>query len=126
VTHRHDTERRENTPLVPTPTLQRCALRERLRRRMHLVRLRASAMNRIFGLRTQWGLRLSLNRLRAPDAMELLAARGVEQTWRRSIAEALAVIDLLDERIAPLHESRRPIRACCCCARFPASVSCSS
>jgi hypothetical protein len=51
----------------------------------------------------------------------------VEQTWRRSLAEALAVIDLLDERIAPLHQelrrSRRPIRACCCCARFPASVS---
>ena len=35
-------------------------LRERLRRRMHLVRMRASAMNRIFGLLTQWGLRLSL------------------------------------------------------------------
>ena len=30
-------------------------LRERLRRRTHLVRMRASAMNRIFGLLTQWG-----------------------------------------------------------------------
>jgi hypothetical protein len=47
-------------------------------------------MNRIFGLLTQWGLRLSLKRMRAPDAMELLATRGVEATWRRSIAEALA------------------------------------
>ena len=48
------------------------------------------------------GLRLSVKRLREPDAMALLEARGVEQVWRRSIAEALAVIDLLDQRIAPL------------------------
>jgi transposase len=35
----------------------------------------------------------------------------VEQTWRRSVAEALAVIDLLDERSAPLHEELRPFAA---------------
>ena len=74
---------------------------------MHLVRLRASAMNRIFGLLTQWGLRVSLARLRAADAMELLAERGVDATWRRSVAEALAVIELLDERIAPLERELR-------------------
>jgi transposase len=103
--------RRDLVPALWIPSLEDRALRERLRRRMHLVRLRASAMNRIFGLLTQWGLRLSLTRLRAPDAMELLAARGVEETWRRSIAEAVAVIDLLDERIAPLHEELRPFAA---------------
>jgi transposase len=103
--------RRDLVPALWIPSLDDRALRERLRRRTHLVRLRASAMNRIFGLLTQWGLRLSLERLRAPDAMELLAARGVEETWRRSIAEALAVIDLLDERIAPLHEELRPFAA---------------
>ena len=103
--------RRDLVPALWIPALEDRALRERLRRRMHLVRLRASAMNRIFGLLTQWGLRLSLHRLRAPDAMELLAARGVEETWRRSIAEALTVIDLLDERIAPLHEELRPYAA---------------
>jgi transposase len=32
----------------------------------------------------------------------LLQARGVEPLWRRSIGEALTVIDLLDLRIAPL------------------------
>jgi transposase len=83
-------------------SLQDRALRERLRRRMHLVRMRASAQNRIFGLLTQWGLRLSVKRLREPDAMALLQARGVKRVWRRSIAEALAVVDLLDGRIAPL------------------------
>jgi transposase len=103
--------RRDLVPALWIPSLEDRALRERLRRRMHLVRLRASAMNRIFGLLTQWGLRLSLERLRAPDAMELLAARGVEETWRRSIAEALAVIDLLDERIAPLQAELAPFAA---------------
>jgi transposase len=94
--------RRDLVPELWVPSLEDRALRERLRRRMHLVRMRASAQNRIFGLLTQWGLRLSVKRLREPDAMALLEARGVEQVWRRSIAEALAVIDLLDHRIAPL------------------------
>ena len=76
---------------------------------MHLVRMRASAMNRIFGLLTQWGLRLSLKRLRAPDAMGLLEQRGVPEVWRRSIAEALAVIDLLDERITPIDQELGPL-----------------
>jgi hypothetical protein len=48
------------------PSLEDRGLRERLRRRMQLVGLRASAMNRVFGLLTQSGLRLSLERLRAP------------------------------------------------------------
>jgi transposase len=86
--------RRDLVPALWVPPLEERALREQLRRRMHLVRLRASAMNRIFGLLTQWGLRVSLARLRGPDAMELLADRGVDATWRRSIAEALAVIEL--------------------------------
>ena len=104
--------RRDLVPALWVPPLAERALREQLRRRMHLVRLRASAMNRIFGLLTQWGLRVSLARLRAPDAMELLADRGVDATWRRSIAEALAVIELLDERIAPLErELRQAARA---------------
>jgi transposase len=94
--------RRDLVPALWLPSLYERAVREQLRRRMHLVRLRASAMNRIFGLLTQWGLRLSLERLRAADAHELLAERGVAKTWRRSIAEALALIDLLDERLAPL------------------------
>jgi hypothetical protein len=64
-----------------------------------------------FGLLTRWALRISLERLRAADAMEMLARRGVVQTWRRSIAEALAVIDLLDARITPLHEKLRPFAA---------------
>jgi transposase len=101
--------RRDLVPELWVPSLDDRALRERLRRRMHLVRMRASAMNRIFGLQTQWGLRISLTRLRAPDAMTLLEQQGMPAVWRRSIAEALDVIDLLDARITPLDQQLRPL-----------------
>jgi transposase len=103
--------RRDLVPELWLPSLRDRELRERLRRRMHLVRLRTSARNRIFGLLTQWGLRLSLARLRRPEALELLESRGVPPVWRQSIAEALALIDLLDERIAPLDRELSPLAA---------------
>jgi transposase len=101
--------RRDLVPELWVPSLADRELRERLRRRMHLVRMRASAMNRIFGLLTQWGLRLSLKRLGEPDAMALLEQRGVPEVWQRSIAEAIEVIDLLDARITPLDQELRPL-----------------
>jgi transposase len=101
--------RRDLVPELWVPSPGDRELRERLRRRMHLVRMRASAMNRIFGLLTQSGLRLSLRRLREPDAMALLEQHGVPEVWRRSIAEALDVIDLLDARIGPLDHELGPL-----------------
>ena len=101
--------RRDLVPELWVPSLDDRALRERLRRRTHLVQMRASAMNRIFGPLTQWGLRVSLQRLRAPDAMTLLEQRGMPAVWRRSIAEALDVIELLDARIAPLDRELAPL-----------------
>ena len=62
-----------------------------------------------FGLQTQWGLRISLRRLRGPDAMTLLERQGMPAVWRRSIAEALDVIDLLDARITPIDHELRPL-----------------
>jgi transposase len=103
--------RRDLVPALWIPSLDDRELRERLRRRMHLVRMRASAQNRIFGLLTQWGLRVWLKRLRQPDAMDLLASRGVPPTWRASIREALAVIDLLDARAAPFERELRALAA---------------
>jgi transposase len=41
--------------------------------------------------------------------MELLEHRGVPEVWRRSIREALEVIDLLDGRITPLDQELRPL-----------------
>src|ERR687884_353579 len=62
--------RRDLVPGVWVPSLDDRAIRERLRRRTHLVRLRTSAVNRTFGLLTQWGLRRNLTALRKPAALE--------------------------------------------------------
>ena len=63
------------------------AIRERLRRRAHLVQVPDAARNRMFGLLTQFGLRISFTRLRQPDAIELLQRRGVSPARRDSISE---------------------------------------
>ncbi len=100
--------RRELVPGLWLPSLNERALRERLRRRMHLVRLRTSAKGRIFGLQTQWGVRVSLARLRRADGLSLLERAGVPEVWRRSVGECLALIDFLDARIAPLDTELKP------------------
>ncbi len=90
------------------PSVEERANRERLRRRSHLVRLRTSAINRTFGLLTQWGLRRSLTALRKPGAIDELAAQDVPVVWRQSIVTLLAVIDDLDAQLAPLEQELRP------------------
>src|SRR5215217_3796025 len=101
--------RRDLVPAVWLPSLDDRALRERLKRRMQLVRMRTMARNRIDGVLTQWGLKIAVTRLRQPDGAALLEARGVPPVWRRSVAEALAVIDWLDERLAPLERELAPL-----------------
>jgi transposase len=101
--------RRELVPAVWVASLEDRAIRERLRRRSHLVKLRTSARNRIFGLLTQFGLRVSFTRLRQPDAAELLERRGVPEVWRASIGEHLAEIEELDRRINPIDRELGPI-----------------
>jgi transposase len=100
--------RRDLVPALWLPSLDERALRERLRRRMHLVRLRTSAKARIAGLQTQWGVRVSLARLRRPDGLTLLERAGVPDVWRRSVSECLAVIDFLDARVEPLERELKP------------------
>jgi transposase len=101
--------RRDLVPAVWVAPFQDRALLEQLLRRMHLVRLRTSAKNRIFGLLSQWGLRVSVKRLRQADGLLLLERLPLPEVWRASIAEALAVIELLDERIAPLEAELAPL-----------------
>ena len=100
---------RDLVPAVWVPSLDERALRERLNRRMHLVGLRSSAKNRAFGLLTQWGLRIPFDRLTKGDALELLEKRGMPAVWRRSVAEAVAVAELLDRRIEPLDRELEPL-----------------
>ncbi len=104
-----DLVRRDLVPSVWVPSLDDRAIRERLRRRSHLVRLRTSATNRSFGLLTQWGLRRSLTALRKPGAIDELAEHGVPEVWRHSIVTLLGVIDDLDRQLAPLERELRPL-----------------
>jgi transposase len=101
--------RRDLVPAVWLPSFDDRALRERLNRRMHLVRMRTMARNRIHGVLTQWGMKIPVARLREPDGLALLESRGMPEVWRRSIVEALAVIDWLDRRLAPLERELLPL-----------------
>lgn len=103
-----DLARRDLVPEVWVPSLEERANRERLRRRAHLIRLRTSAINRTFGLLTQWGLRRNLTALRKPGAIDELAEHGVAPVWLQSIQTLLGVIDDLDAQLAPLEAELRP------------------
>ena len=101
--------RRDLVPELWVASAEDRALRERLRRRAHLVKTRTSARNRIFGLLTQFGLRISHARLRKPDGMQLLERRGVPAVWRASISELLELADEMDRRIDPVDRELGPI-----------------
>jgi transposase len=114
--------RRNLVPELWLPSPEDRALRERLRRRSHLVKARTSARNRIFGLLTQFGLRVSHARLRKPGAMELLERRGVPEVWRASIAELLELAEEMDRRIDPIDRELRPIAGADQRARLLATI----
>ena len=103
--------RRDLVPELWVPPPADRALRERLRRRMHLVKTRTAARNRIFGLLTQFGLKISHRRLQEHDAMELLERRRVPEVWRASIAELLEVIEEMDRRAKEIEAELRPMAA---------------
>ena len=107
-----DQQREVVMDLVPAlwvPSLSDRALRKRLRRRGHLVRLKASARNRMFGLLTQWGLRRSLKPLRQPASLQQLSEHGVPAVWIQSVRVLLEVVDDLERQIAAVEAELRPI-----------------
>ena len=106
--------RRDLVPTVWVPSLDERAIRERLRRRSHLTRLRTSAINRTFGLLTQWGLRRNLTALRKPDAIDQLSEHGVPAVWRQSI------VTLPDSSMISTASS---LRWSARCDRWPAPTS---
>src|SRR3954453_20783773 len=101
--------RRDLVPQVHVPTFADRELKERLGRRMHLVRLRTAAMNRAHGILSQFGVKLAFDRLRQPDRDELLVQRGVPEVWRRSIAELVGIVGELDMRLIPIEAELRPL-----------------
>ena len=110
-----DLARRDLVPTVWVPPLDDRAIRERLRRRSHLIRLRTSSINRTFGLLTQWGLRRNLTALRKPGALDELAEHGVPEVWRaldRHAAGASSTTSTASSR-----------RSSASCGRSPAPTS---
>src|SRR3954470_20226147 len=101
--------RRDLVPRVHVSSFGDRELKERLGRRMHMVRLRTAAINRAHGVLSQFGVTLAFKRLREPDAEQLLIERGIPDVWRRSIAEAVALVRVLDQRLAPLEQELRPL-----------------
>ena len=99
--------RRDLVPQVHVPTFGD-PLKERLGRRMHMVRLRTSAMNRAHGILSQFGVKLAFERLRQPDREELIQ-RGVSEVSRRSIVEAVGIVGELDMRLIPIEAELRPL-----------------
>ena len=75
-------------PAVWVPSLDDRAIRERLRRRAHLIRLRTSAINRTFGIQTQFGLRRGITALRKPAAHRRACRAGMPEVWLQSIPDA--------------------------------------
>jgi transposase len=104
-----DLARRDLVPELWVPSLTDRELRERLRRRAHLVRLKTSARNRMFGLLTQWGLRGSLKTLRQPGSLERLSERGVPAVWIQSVQVLLDVVDDLERQLAAIETELHPI-----------------
>ena len=111
--------RRDLVPALWIPSAEDRALRERLRRRAHLVKMRTAARNRIFGLLTQFGLRISLRRLREPDARSSCSpAAGCPRsgksrspsTWPRSTTSTCGSL----RSTASSPRSRDPIRGRVC------------
>jgi transposase len=121
--------RRDLVPAVWLPCLDDRALRERLNRRMHLVRMRTMARNRIHGVLTQWGLKIPVARLRQPDGLALLETHGMPQVWRRSVIEALpsstGSTDASRRLTKSWVRSPAPTRAWCCWKPSPGSGRCS-
>jgi transposase len=101
--------RRDLVPQVHVPTFADRELKERLGRRMHMVRLRTAAINRAHGVLGQFGVTLAFKPLREPDAEELLIARGIPEVWRRSIDESVAVVSMLNQRLIPLEQELGPL-----------------
>src|SRR3954452_11017217 len=101
--------RRDLVPRVHVPTVADRELKERLGRRMHMVRVRTSAMNRAHGVLSQFGVTLAFKRLLEPDAEQLLVERGIPVVWRHSIAECVGIVCELDQRLRPLELELRPL-----------------
>src|SRR5215218_721526 len=87
-----DLARRDLVPVIWVPSLDDRAIRERLRRRAHLIRLRTSAINRTFGVQTQFGLRRGITARRDERAKLLMTIPGVAELLALTLAAEIGDI----------------------------------
>jgi hypothetical protein len=83
--------RRELVPALWLPPLDERALRIACAGACTWSGSARARKSRIFGLQTQWGVRVSLARLRRGDGLTLLERAGMPEVWRRSVGECLAL-----------------------------------
>lgn len=101
--------RRDLVPTVRVRPMNERELKEQVLLHMHLVQVRTKVKNRVKGLLTQFGLNLTLDRLRGKDYQKLLADQGVPAVWRASVQEAIELVAELDQRIDKLDKGLLPI-----------------
>lgn len=104
-----------SAPTSPTSAAATARRRSSWRRRSRTrgssapTTLRTSAINRTFGIQTQFGLRRGITAPRKPGAVEELAEHGMPEVWLQSIRTLLGVVDDLDRQVAPLEHELRPL-----------------
>lgn len=121
--------RRDLVPQVHVPTFADRELKERLGRRMHMVRLRTAAINRAHGVLSQFGVRLGFDRLRAPDAQELLIERACRRSGGarspRPLRSRTCSTSVWSRSSRSCDRWRAPTNASGCWSRSPGSAICS-
>ena len=105
-----DLARRDLVPTVWVPSLDDRAIRERLRRRAHLIRLRTSAINRTFGLlRRSGACGATSPRCASPARSTSSPSTASRRSGCSRSRTLLGVIDDLDRQLAPLERELRPL-----------------
>lgn len=103
--------RLELVPEIWLPEPEVRAERERARFRLHLVKHRSSLKNRVHAILFQHGVPNTSSDLFGAGGRALLAALRLPEPWASTVTASLAVIDLLDERIAACEDELRRLGA---------------
>ncbi|HWB56131.1 MAG TPA: IS110 family transposase, partial [Gaiellaceae bacterium] len=94
---------------LPDPAVR--AERERARFRLHLVKHRSALKNRIHAILFQHGVPSSSSDLFGAGGRRLLERLRLPEPWQATVAASLALIDVLDERIASCEAELRALGA---------------
>lgn len=94
---------------LPTPAVR--SERERARRRLHLVRHRASLKNRIHAILTTFGHPVPVSDLFGARGRDLLEALQLPEPWAGTVLASLRLIDEIDVEIEDITEELKQLGA---------------